>query len=138
MSKSKILILCTGNSCRSQMAEAFARARFPDADVFSAGIEQHGLNPNMLTVMRERGFSMDNHFSKTLDTLPEHTWDLIITVCGNAQKSCPLLPAKRKIHAPFDDPPALAKNASAETDVLPFYRRVRDQIEIFIKRLPVI
>lgn len=131
----KVLFLCTGNSCRSQMAEAFARSRFPDAEVFSAGIERHGLNPQMLAVMRERGFSLAEHFSKTLDALPQVYWDLLVTVCGNAEKSCPALPARRKIHAPFDDPPALAKNAPAETDVLPFYRRVRDEIENFVNGL---
>lgn len=131
----KVLFLCTGNSCRSQMAEAFARIRFPGAEVFSAGIERHGLNPQMLAVMRERGFSMAEHFSKTLDALPQVSWDLLVTVCGNAEKSCPTLPARRKIHAPFDDPPALAKNAPAGTDVLPFYRRVRDEIENFVNGL---
>lgn len=131
----KILFLCTGNSCRSQMAEAFARKYFPEAEVFSAGIERHGLNPQMLAVMRERGFSMTEHFSKTLDALPPYDWDLLVTVCGNAEKSCPTFPAKRKIHAPFDDPPALAKNAPAGTDVSAFYRRVRDEIEAFVKGL---
>lgn len=131
----KILFLCTGNSCRSQMAEAFARKYFPEAEVYSAGIERHGLNPQMLAVMRERGFPMTEHFSKTIEALPDLSWDLLVTVCGNAEKSCPSLPAKRKIHVPFDDPPTLAKAAEAGTDVLPFYRRVRDEIESFIKEL---
>ena len=117
------------------MAEAFARKYFPGAEVYSAGIECHGLNPQMLAVMRERGFLMKEHFSKTLEALPHLTWDLLVTVCGNAEKSCPVLPAKRKIHAPFDDPPALAKTADTGTDVLPFYRRVRDEIEFFVKGL---
>lgn len=131
----KVLFLCTGNSCRSQMAEAFARKYFPQAEVFSAGVERHGLNPHMLDVMRERGFSMHEHFSKTFADLPEVSWDLLVTVCGNAEKSCPVFPAKRKIHAPFDDPPALAKGAPDGTDVLSVYRRVRDEIEFFIKNL---
>lgn len=117
------------------MAEAFARKYFPEAEVFSAGIDRHGLNPQMLAVMRERGFSMTEHFSKTLDALPPCDWDFLVTVCGNAEKSCPTFPAKRKIHAPFDDPPALAKNAPAGTDVSAFYRRVRDEIEAFVKGL---
>lgn len=117
------------------MAEAFARKFFPGAEVFSAGIERHGLNPQMLAVMRERGFPMEEHFSKTIDALPRVEWDLLVTVCGNAEKSCPTFPAKRKIHAPFDDPPAPAGNAPAGTDVLTFYRRVRDEIEVFVKNL---
>ena len=78
---------------------------------------------------------MEAHFSKTLDALPQVEWDLLVTVCGNAEKSCPTFPAKRKIHAPFDDPPALAGNAPAGTDVLTFYRHVRDEIEVFVKNL---
>ena len=136
LARRTLLFLCTGNSCRSQMAEAFARQRFPDADVFSAGIEAHGLNPHMLAVMRERGFSMDGHRSKTLAELPAETrWDLLVTVCGNAEKSCPTLPAARRVHAPFDDPPALAKTLPPGADALAVYRRVRDEIESFVERL---
>ena len=124
-----LLILCTGNSCRSQMAEAFARRVLPaDVAVYSAGIEKHGLNPFMLRVMEEAGCDMQGHFSKTVDELPAVPWDAVVTVCGHAAENCPYLEAKRHVHLPFDDPPALSRGMQDEAEVLAVYRRVRDEI----------
>lgn len=111
------------------MAEAYARQAFPEGvEVFSAGIEKHGLNPFMLRVMREAGFGMKGHFSKTVEELPAVEWDAVVTVCGHAAESCPCLPARRRVHLPFDDPPALVRGIEDEEEVLAVYRRVRDGI----------
>ena len=130
------LFLCTGNSCRSQMAEAWARSLFPhEWTVFSAGIEKHGLNPHMLTVMAEVDMDMSKHFSKTIDELPNDIrWDLVVTVCDHAATACPFYPAKERIHLPFDDPPALAKGLPEE-EALNIYRRVREEIRTGIEQL---
>lgn len=131
-----VLFLCTGNSCRSQMAEAWGRFFFPEGwNVFSAGIEKHGLNPLMLTVMTEAGMDMSNHFSKTIGELPAGImWDLVVTVCDHAARACPCYPAKKRVHLPFDDPPALAIGLPEE-DALNVYRRVRDEIRTEIEKL---
>lgn len=131
-----VLFLCTGNSCRSQMAEAWGRLFFPEGwNVFSAGIEKHGLNPLMLTVMAEVGMDMSNHFSKTIDELPSGIpWDLVVTVCDHAAAACPYYPAKKSVHLPFDDPPAPAIGLPEE-EALNVYRRVRDAIRTEIEKL---
>lgn len=124
-----LIILCTGNSCRSQMAEAYARQYLPSTwEVHSAGIEKHGLNPYMLRVMEEDGVDMSQHSSKTTDELPQKPWNTLITVCNNAEQHCPYLPSTEHIHTPFPDPPALAKDLD-EDDALLIYRRVRDKIK---------
>jgi arsenate reductase len=134
----KILFLCTGNSCRSQMAEGWARHLWPDRyDVYSAGIETHGLNPNAVKVMAEAGVNISGHRSKHLDEVRDVVFDWVITVCDNAHEQCPLFPGKtRVIHAGFDDPPRLAKTAKSEQEVLDCYRRVRDEIRHFVEQLP--
>ncbi len=112
------------------MAEAFARRFFSEGvEVFSAGIEKHGLNPFMLRVMKEAGYDMQGHFSKTVEELPSVEWDAVVTVCGHAAENCPYLPARRNVHLPFDDPPALSRGLKDESEVLDVYRRVRDEIE---------
>ena len=133
---SSVLFLCTGNSCRSQMAEAWGRCMFPDGwQVFSAGIEKHGLNARMLTVMAEVGLDMSKHFSKTIDELPAGlSWDLVVTVCDRAAAACPYYPGGKLIHLPFDDPPALAVGLP-EAEALAVYRRVRDEIRTEIEKL---
>lgn len=124
-----LLILCTGNSCRSQMAEAFAKRALPEeVEVWSAGIEKHGLNPFMLRVMEETGCDMQGHFSKTVEELPAVEWDAVVTVCGHAAENCPYLAARRHVHLPFGDPPALSRGLEGEAEVLAVYRRVRDEI----------
>ncbi len=135
--KKKILFLCTGNSCRSQMAEGWARHLWPNRyDVYSAGIETHGLNPNAVKVMAEAGVDISGHRSKRLDELKGLEFDLVITVCGHAHEHCPLFPGKtRVIHVGFDDPPQLAKRAKSEAEALDCYRRVRDEIRQFVEQL---
>lgn len=136
--KSRILFLCTGNSCRSQMAEAFLRHIWGDQfDVYSAGIEKHGLNPLAVRVMREVGIDISRHESKSLDDLGALAFDYVITVCGHANESCPIFPGETiRLHEGFDDPPKLAGNASSEEEALTHYRRVRDEIEQYARNLP--
>ena len=134
----RLLFLCTGNSCRSQMAEGWARTLLGDqVDVWSAGIEKHGLNPMAVRVMAEAGVDISKQFSKTVDELPDLAFDWVVTVCGHAQEHCPLFPGGvRRVHAGFDDPPALAAGARTEEEVLNVYRRVRDEIRDFVQAIP--
>jgi arsenate reductase len=138
MPKTKILFLCTGNSCRSQMAEGWARHLKGDQlEPFSAGIETHGLNPLAVKVMAEAGVDISGHYSKTVDDLPPPPFDLVITVCGHADENCPFFPGPaRVIHHGFDDPPALAASAADEEEALAHYRRVRDEIRDYVLTLP--
>lgn len=136
--KLKILFLCTGNSCRSQMAEGWARALKSDAiEPWSAGIEKHGLNPNAVAVMKEAGVDISGHQSQNVDDLPVREFDFVVTVCGHANENCPVFPGKAKVvHVGFDDPPKLAADAKTEEEALSHYRRVRDEIRAFIETLP--
>jgi len=138
MGKIKILFLCTGNSCRSQMAEGWARALKGDIiDPYSAGIEKHGLNTKAVTVMREAGVDISAQFSKTVPELPTMEFDYVITLCGHANENCPFFPGKAKVlHRGFDDPPQLAKGAKTHEEELVHYRRVRDEIRQFIEGMP--
>jgi len=134
--KTKILFLCTGNACRSQMAEGWARHLKGDVlEPYSAGIEKHGLNPLAVKVMAEAGVDISGQRSKTIDELPEQTFDWVVTLCGHAAETCPFFPG-RKLHRGFDDPPRLAEGAKTEEDALAHYRRVRDEIRNFIQTLP--
>jgi arsenate reductase len=132
-----VLFLCTGNSCRSQMAEGWARELHRDrVRAFSAGIEQHGLNLHAVRVMAERGIDISGHRSKTLDDLPGIEFDLVITVCGHAHESCPVFPGNaRVIHHGFDDPPKLAEATDSPHEAIECYRRVRDEIGAFVETL---
>ncbi len=136
--KKHVLFLCTGNSCRSQMAEGWARALKGDAiEAYSAGIETHGLNPLAVAVMKEAGVDISGHQSKHVDQLAEVELDVVVTVCGNAHETCPVLPgAPRVVHIGFDDPPRLAATAATEQEALDHYRRVRDDIRAMVERLP--
>lgn len=133
-----ILFLCTGNSCRSQMAEGWTRALHGDKyDVYSAGIEAHGLNPHAIEVMREADVDISGQQSQRLEDLPDVHPELLITVCGHADERCPTLPVNCwKLHVPFDDPPALARDAVDDQERLQHYRRVRDEIREFVLSLP--
>ncbi|MCD4814061.1 arsenate reductase ArsC [bacterium] len=135
--KFKILFLCTGNSCRSQMAEGWARfLKNNHLDVYSAGIETHGLNPRAVKVMAEAGVDISRHQSKLVNILLDVAFDYVITVCGHARENCPVFPGSAKvIHQGFDDPPQLARDADSEEDALVHYRRVRDEIKIFIQAM---
>ena len=136
--KLKILFLCTGNSCRSQMAEGWARHLKGDCvEAYSAGIEAHGLNARAVKVMAEAGVDIAAHRSKKVDELRGVDFDYVVTVCSNANESCPTFPGKAKVvHVGFDDPPALAKDARTEEEALAHYRRVRDEIKVFVLTLP--
>ena len=136
--KLKLLFLCTGNSCRSQMAEGFARAlRGEDIEAYSAGIRAHGLNARAVQVMAEVGIDISGHTSKTVAELPEVRFDYVVTVCASAHEHCPSFAGDAKVvHVGFDDPPALAKNEKTEQGALAHYRRVRDEIKIFVLTLP--
>jgi arsenate reductase len=138
--KLKILFLCTGNSCRSQMAEGWARHLKGDViEAYSAGIETHGLNPNAAKVMAEAGVDISQHRSKHVDELKDIPFDYVVTVCDNAHESCPLFPGRTKVvHAGFDDPPRLARTAKTEAEALAHYRRVRDEIRAFVEKIPEI
>ncbi len=135
--KLKILFLCTGNSCRSQMAEGWARHLRGDIiEPFSAGIETHGLNPHAVKVMAEADVDISDHKSKHLNELTDIDFDYVITVCDHASENCPIFPGDvKKKHVGFDDPPRLAKEIDDEKK-LDIYRRVRDEIRIFIESLP--
>jgi arsenate reductase len=134
----KVLFLCTGNSCRSQMAEGWAHALKPDSiEAFSAGLVAHGQNPKAIQVMAEAGVDITGQASKTLASLGDQVFDVVITVCGDADEKCPIFPGRtRKIHHGFDDPPKLAKDAKTEEEALGHYRRVRDEIKSYILSLP--
>ena len=136
--KPSVLFLCTGNSCRSQMAEGWARALKGDVlEPYSAGIETHGLNPNAIEVMAEAGVDISGHTSKTLADLQGIDFDYVITVCSHAHETCPVFPGNAKVkHVGFDDPPALACNAKTDEEALGHYRRVRDEIRAFVETLP--
>ncbi len=133
--KPKVLFLCTGNSCRSQMAEGWARTLQADQiDAYSAGIEKHGLNPNAVAVMSEVGVDISQQQSNTVDELGPLEFDLVITVCGHADENCPALHGAPRIeHVGFDDPPKLARDAKTEDEALSHYRRVRDEIRAFVE-----
>jgi arsenate reductase (thioredoxin) len=136
----KVLFLCTGNSCRSQMAEGWARALKSDViEAYSAGIETHGLNPRAVKVMAEAGVDISGHRSKRVEELDAVDFDVVVTVCGHANETCPawLKGKARVVHAGFDDPPALAKGAKTDEEALGHYRRVRDEIRLFVQSLPL-
>lgn len=136
--KPKLLFLCTGNSCRSQMAEGWAKAlRGDQLDVWSAGTAKHGLNPHAVAVMAEAGVDISGHHSKTLDDLADVTFDYVVTVCGHAHETCPVFPGPAKVlHVPFDDPPKLAQGLEGDEAIRAPYRRVRDEIRAFVETLP--
>jgi arsenate reductase len=136
--KLKILFLCTGNSCRSQMAEGWARALKGDViEACSAGIETHGLNPHAVQVMAEAGVDISGHRSKLVDDLKGVPFDAVVTVCGHAHETCPVFEGgARVMHVGFDDPPRLARQAATAEEALGHYRRVRDEIRAFVRTLP--
>jgi arsenate reductase (thioredoxin) len=140
--KLKVLFLCTGNSCRSQMAEGWARHLKGDViEAYSAGIETHGLNPNAVKVMAEAGVDISGHKSQHIGEFKEVKLDVVVTVCGHAHETCPFFPGYcRVIHVGFDDPPKmareLAKQGASEEEQMDCYRKVRDEIRAFVETLP--
>ena len=136
--KLRILFLCTGNSCRSQMAEGWTRALKGDTiEAYSAGIETHGLNPNAVRVMAEAGVDISGQKSQNISEFRGMDFDYVVTVCGHAHENCPFFPGKAKVvHAGFQDPPKMALEVEGEQDKLDCYRRVRDEIRAFVSKLP--
>lgn len=123
-----VLILCTGNSCRSQMAEGYLRQFAGDrATVYSAGIETHGLNPRAVQVLKEDGLDITSHTSNHIDEYREVPFDLVLTVCDHARESCPYFPTNAKqVHENFPDP---AKATGTEEEIMAEFRRVRDLVK---------
>ncbi len=138
MEKLKLLFLCTGNSCRSQMAEGWARQLKGNViEAYSAGVEPHGMNARAVAVMREAGVDIGGQRSKHIDELLQVPLDYVVTVCDSAHEACPIFPGRtRVIHVGFDDPPRLAREAKSEEEALGHYRRVRDEIREFVEGLP--
>lgn len=136
--KQKILFLCTGNSCRSQMAEGWTRRLKGDIfEVYSAGVEKHGMNRRAMRVMAEAGVDISGQYSKLVAELPTREFDYLVTVCDNAGENCPFFPGKtNRTHKSFPDPPRLAQNAASEEEALDHYRRVRDAIKAFVEQMP--
>jgi arsenate reductase len=134
--KTKILFLCTGNSCRSQMAEGWAKhLKGNEIEAYSAGLEKHGLNQLAVKVMAEAGVDISRQVSNLVEELPVREFDYVITLCGEANETCPFFPG-RKIHVGFDDPPKLAAGAASPEEALSHYRRVRDELRAFVETLP--
>lgn len=136
--KKRILYLCTGNSCRSQMAEGFTNAlRGDEFQAFSAGIAPKGIDPRAITVMAEEGIDIAGQGSKDVEQFIGQAWDWVVTLCDNARESCPLFPGTvPRVHRGFADPPHLAQDADSEEEALEHYRKVRDEIKAFILNLP--
>ncbi|THB71171.1 MAG: arsenate reductase ArsC [Gammaproteobacteria bacterium] len=140
--KIKLLFLCTGNSCRSQIAEGWARHLLGDIiEAYSAGIETHGMNPNAVKVMSEAGVDITGQKSQHIDEFKDLELDVVVTVCGHAHETCPYFPVNCKVvHIGFDDPPKMANELAAqgasEEEQLNCYRTVRDQIKAAVEKLP--
>lgn len=134
MSKARVLFLCTGNSARSQMAEAFLQKYAGDHfEVYSAGLEPKGLNPYTIKVLEEIGVDTSQHYSKTLDTfMGKVHFGYLITVCSNAEENCPVFPGMGvRLHWPFEDPAAYV---GSEEETLQKFREVRDQIDARVRQ----
>ena len=136
--KLKILFLCTGNSCRSQMAEGWARHLQPGSiEPYSAGVEPHQLDPRAVRAMAEVGVDISGQRSKPVSEVSDIDFDYVVTVCDGARESCPVFPGKATMrHVGFEDPPKLAEHAPSEQEALDLFRRVRDEIRDFIATLP--
>ncbi|KRB55661.1 arsenate reductase ArsC [Flavobacterium sp. Root186] len=128
-----ILVLCTGNSCRSQIAEGYLKHFLGDkAQVYSAGIETHGVNPRAVITMKEDGIDISNHTSNHVDEYQNIDFDFVITVCDNAKERCPFFPSKaQKLHQNFNDP---AKATGTEEEILQEFRTVRQTIRAFCEQ----
>ncbi|MBN2145710.1 MAG: arsenate reductase ArsC [Candidatus Aureabacteria bacterium] len=136
--KLKILFLCTGNSCRSQMAEGFARALKGDIiRPYSAGINPKGLDSLAVRVMAEIGINISRQKSKSILEVTSIPFDAVVTLCDHAKENCPNYPAKcQKIHRSFEDPALWTEQRMTEDEALVRYRRVRDEIKDFVLTLP--
>lgn len=137
MNKLRVLFLCTGNSCRSQMAEGWARRLKGEViEPHSAGTQPQALNPSAVQAMADAGVDISGHWPKHVDKLTGD-FDYVVTVCDSANESCPVFPGNTKrLHVSFDDPPKLARFAKSDEEKMQIYRRVRDEIRTFVERLP--
>lgn len=132
-----ILFVCTGNSCRSQMAEGWVRKLKGDILVSHSGIEKHGIDPKAVKVMSEVGVDISNQQSKLISELSEKNFDYVVTICNDAKEKCPVFPGKAKrLHHGFDNPPVLARKTESVEEALTIYRRVRDEIRSFVESMP--
>ena len=133
ITKKKILVLCTGNSCRSQLAEGYLRHFATNkAEIYSAGIETHGVNPRAIEIMKEDGIDISNHTSNTIDDYPSIDFDFLITVCDHAKERCPYFPTKaKKFHQNFPDP---AKSMGTEEEIMAQFRKVRNLIKSYAQQ----
>lgn len=136
--KEKILFLCTGNSCRSQMAEGLTRQLKGDVmEAYSAGVSPKQVDPLAVKAMARIGIDISDQTSKDLDVFSDETFDYVVTLCDHANEACPMFFGQtQKVHVGFDDPPALAQGAKNEDEALIHYERVRDEIRAFVKQLP--
>ena len=132
MEKKKILVLCTGNSCRSQIAEGYLRFfSGTKADIYSAGVETHGVNPRAIATMKDDGIDISNHTSNHIDEFAHIDFDFVITVCDNAKERCPFFPTNaKKFHYNFPDP---AKAKGTESEITEQFKLVREQIKDYCK-----
>lgn len=129
----KILVLCTGNSCRSQIAEGYLRHFAGNkAEVYSAGVETHGVNPRAVQIMKEDGIDISGHTSNNVNEYRDIDFDYVITVCDNARERCPYFPSKaKKLHYNFPDP---AKATGTEEEIKEQFRQVRQQIKAYCEK----
>ncbi len=127
-----ILVLCTGNSCRSQMAEGYLKEFAKDAaTIYSAGVETHGVNPRAIAIMKEDGLDISNHTSNNLDEYLDITFDYILTVCDNAKERCPFFPGKaERLHYNFFDPSKVEGN---EEEIHAAFTKTRNEIKTYCK-----
>ncbi|MFG0306035.1 MAG: arsenate reductase ArsC [Phycisphaerales bacterium JB040] len=134
----RVLFLCTGNSCRSQMAEGWANHLHDgELEACSAGTSPHGLNPLAVRAMAEVGIDISHHRSNTIEDNDPDTLDLVVTVCDHARETCPVFSGGALVmHRGFDDPPRLASGAESDDEAMSHYRRVRDEIRAFVEALP--
>ncbi len=132
--KKNILVLCTGNSCRSQMAEGYLRKFFGDGyNIFSAGVETHGVNPKAIAIMAEDGIDISSHTSNHIDEYGHIAFEFILTVCDHARERCPYFPSTaRREHCNFPDP---AKAIGTEDEVMKSFRTTRDLIKAYCENL---
>lgn len=128
----KVLVLCTGNSCRSQIAEGYLRHYAAGkASIYSGGVETHGVNPRAISIMKEDGIDISNHTSNNISEYRDIDFDYVITVCDNAKERCPVFPSKAmKFHHNFEDP---AKATGTEEEIMNKFRGVRDEIKAYCR-----
>lgn len=133
MMTKKVLVLCTGNSCRSQIAEGYLRYFAEQkAEIFSAGVETHGVNPKAIETMKEDGIDISHHTSNNIDEYRNIDFDFVITVCDNAKERCPFFPTKaQKFHYNFPDP---AKATGSDDEISEEFRKVRQQIKEYCEK----